>query len=171
MKPSELRKLIRECIKEFLDDFDTPEASQEFAQIHKDSDIKSHNAFVKQYITTALWSSTTGIEPSGGNPLDKEYTVKDIDHQTLIRMAKDAKDFETKYYELYSSGGWDDEQAAHDFWLTRNGHGAGFWDRTEREGYDEEIGKQLTKAAKSYGPYDLMLGSGEYDGLLVGYPP
>lgn len=28
------------------------------------------------------------------------------------------------------SGPWsDDERAGHDFWLTRAGHGAGFWDR------------------------------------------
>lgn len=33
-----------------------------------------------------------------------------------------------------------------DFYLTRNGHGAGFWDR----GYGE-IGRQLTEAAKIYG--------------------
>ena len=33
-----------------------------------------------------------------------------------------------------------------DFYLTRNGHGAGFWDR----GYGD-VGKQLTEAAKVYG--------------------
>lgn len=34
-----------------------------------------------------------------------------------------------------------------DFYLTRNGHGTGFWDR----GYGD-IGRQLTDAAKTYGP-------------------
>lgn len=35
---------------------------------------------------------------------------------------------------------------ATDFWLTRNGHGAGFWDRGAGS-----VGKRLTDAAKSYG--------------------
>jgi hypothetical protein len=169
MKKSQLRQLIRECLKEVLDT-DSPEAARAFAQIHKEKDIEGQSDFVKQYIQTALWSSTTGLEPSGGDPLDKQYTVDDIDHKTLIRMAKDAKDFQDKYGELYEKGGWDDEQAAHDFWLDRNGHGAGFKDR----GYEydaEEIGEELSKAAKSYGPYDLYLGDGAYDGILFGYPP
>ena len=47
----------------------------------------------------------------------------------------------------------DDSQVGHDFWLTRNGHGTGFWDRG--------IGKAgdiLTECAKSYGSLDLYLG-------------
>lgn len=38
------------------------------------------------------------------------------------------------------------EQCGHDFILTRNGHGAGFWDR----GYGA-AGDRLTSAAKAYG--------------------
>lgn len=29
---------------------------------------------------------------------------------------------------------WEPEQVGPDFWLTRNGHGAGFWDRGRPEG-------------------------------------
>lgn len=45
--------------------------------------------------------------------------------------------------------------AGHDLWLTRSGHGTGFWDRGLGE-----LGDRLTEAAKSYGspddhtPYD-----------------
>ena len=169
MNKQSLRKLIKECIQEILDT-DSPEGTKSFAQIYKDNDIKSQSTFVKQYIKTALWSSTTGLEPSGGDPLDKQYSVDDIDHKTILKMAADAKDFQEKYGELYEKGGWDDEQAAHDFWLSRNGHGSGFKDR----GYDynsEEIGNELHKAAKSYGSYDLYLGDGPNDGILFGYPP
>lgn len=38
-------------------------------------------------------------------------------------------------------------QAGHDFWLTRNGHGSGFWDK-EKIYPQSEL---LTKLAESYG--------------------
>lgn len=38
----------------------------------------------------------------------------------------------------------------HDFWLTRNGHGAGFWDRGLGE-----LGDRLTDAAHAYGSVDV----------------
>lgn len=45
-----------------------------------------------------------------------------------------------------------EEQAGGDFWLTRNGHGAGFWERGLGE-----LGTRLTEAAKAYGTSDLYL--------------
>ena len=44
-------------------------------------------------------------------------------------------------------------QAGHDFWLTRNRHGAGFWDR----GLGER-GQRLTDAAHVYGESYLSIG-------------
>jgi hypothetical protein len=38
------------------------------------------------------------------------------------------------------------ESVGHDFWLTRNGHGAGFWDRGLGE-----LGERLSAAARVYG--------------------
>lgn len=49
-----------------------------------------------------------------------------------------------------------DEQAGGDFWLTRNGHGAGFWDRGLGE-----LGERLSKAAKAFGGSDLYIGDNE----------
>jgi len=43
---------------------------------------------------------------------------------------------------------------AHDFWLTRNGHGAGFWDGD----YPKELGNKLTEAAHSFGSCDIYIG-------------
>lgn len=39
-------------------------------------------------------------------------------------------------------------QAGHDFWLTRNGHGAGFWDRPELYGNSCAY---FSKIARSFG--------------------
>ena len=41
---------------------------------------------------------------------------------------------------------------AHDFWLTRNGHGTGFWD-----GDYPETGDRLTELAKKFGECNLYV--------------
>lgn len=46
------------------------------------------------------------------------------------------------------------EHAGHDFWLTRNGHGAGFWDGDWPQPYATE----LTNAAKAFGETSLYIG-------------
>lgn len=55
------------------------------------------------------------------------------------------------------------EGVGHDLWLTRNGHGAGFWDRGlgSFNGYD--IGDSLTIACKTLGSKDAYEGG---DGLI-----
>jgi hypothetical protein len=40
-----------------------------------------------------------------------------------------------------------------DFWLTRNQHGAGFWDRGLGE-----VGERLTEAAHAFGPCETYVG-------------
>jgi hypothetical protein len=44
-------------------------------------------------------------------------------------------------------------RAGHDFWLTRNGHGVGFWDRGLGA-----VGDALSKAAQAYGERNVYLG-------------
>ena len=46
-----------------------------------------------------------------------------------------------------------EDRAGHDFWLTRNGHGAGFWDRGLGD-----LGRRLSDAAEVYGSVDLYPG-------------
>ena len=49
-------------------------------------------------------------------------------------------------------------QVGHDLWLTRNGHGAGFWDRSDDAYGEGPNGEQLkiifTAMAKAMGPHD-----------------
>lgn len=46
----------------------------------------------------------------------------------------------------------DPERLGHDLWLTRNGHGAGFWDRPEI--YGEANAILFTRIAKAMGSHD-----------------
>lgn len=106
------------------------------------------------YAVCALWSSTGDDD----TPLDQDYDIQDIAPETFVKMREDVQDFvEANMRDLVASG-QSDEQIGHDFWLTRNGHGAGFWDRGIGE-----IGNQLTAACKAYGNVDLYVGD---DGLI-----
>ena len=46
------------------------------------------------------------------------------------------------------------ESVGHDFWLTRNGHGAGFWDGD----YEKEIGIKLTELSQQFGECHAYVG-------------
>lgn len=99
------------------------------------------------YITAALWTSTD----DEGNPLDDVYEVSDILGETVASMREDVESFvEGNETDLTQ---WSDEEVGHDFWLTRNGHGTGFWDRGRGT-----VGERLAKAAKMYGESCLYLG-------------
>lgn len=106
--------------------------------------------FTQAYITCALWSSTDNADETGGEPLDANYSQYDIDAPTLKRMQEDCAMFQADNAELLS--GLDSEQSGHDFWLTRNRHGAGFWDRGLGE-----VGTKLTDAAHAWGSLDLYV--------------
>jgi hypothetical protein len=105
------------------------------------------DAFTAAYVEAALWSST-GTE---GVSLDREHDVCDLAPETLAGMVADCASFQEAYGELIAG---EEARAGHDFWLTRNGHGAGFWDGDWPAG----AGKRLTEASHSYGPCELYVG-------------
>lgn len=111
------------------------------------------NEFVQAYIECAIWSSTD----NEGNPLDSSKNADNIAVDTLARMEADCAAFELTYGELIADN---PARAGHDFWLTRNGHGAGFWD-----GDWPEHGDTLTDASHKFGEYSLYIGD---DGSVYG---
>ncbi len=116
--------------------------------------------FLTGYICAALWSSTD----ESGEPLDATHTIADIDPATLAKMRADCEAFiaqnevllkaytvaMTPGNEQFASGA---QNAGHDFWLTRCGHGTGFWDRGL--GF---IGADLTRSCEAFGNVDLYIG-------------
>jgi hypothetical protein len=103
--------------------------------------------FTTQYVETALWSSTD----DKGAPLDGFYTPNEIDPAGLWSMVQDCANFQAAHADDLAE--WDDDsQAGHDYWLTRNRHGAGFWDRGRGA-----LGDRLADAAKADGSCDLYV--------------
>jgi hypothetical protein len=123
------------------------------------------DSFTRAYFETALWASSDNSDDQGGEPLDKNYDVGDIDDATRDKMIADCASFQERFGELI---GGNLELAGHDFWLTRNGAGAGFWDGD----WPEPDATKLTDGAHEYGEFDLYVGDPDEDGetLIYGSP-
>ena len=115
------------------------------------------NAF-PAYLECALWS----ISDDDGY-LDENHNIGDIHRDTRRALLADlqriiaAADKLTPDWRDY----WSVEQFGHDFWLTRNGHGAGFWDQYS-DGRGDEIGEILTRLSGFLGEVDLYIGDHGY---------
>jgi hypothetical protein len=114
----------------------------------KKPDAYDFDAFVTGYLSCAVWTTMD----AEGNPLDDTYSTDDLTRKARAEMRRDCRNFiQHNLIDLQASG-LSADRAGHDFWLTRNGHGAGFWD----EGIGN-IGDRLTAASKPYGSVDLYV--------------
>jgi len=117
------------------------------------------DAFTRSYIETALWSSNDESDDSGGEPMDRNYSADDLAPDTLASIIADCEAFQRDNADDLAP--YKLETAGHDFWLTRNHHGAGYWDGD----YAEPHATRLTDASHAYGNVDLYIGD---DGMIHG---
>ncbi len=111
------------------------------------------DAFVNGYLGCALWSSNDESNEQGGDPMDSNYSISDIAPETREAAVKECASFVWKNRKALRLSGLMPGSAGHDFWLTRNGHGAGYWDRGLGD-----VGDALTDACKPYGEVNLYVG-------------
>lgn len=104
--------------------------------------------FAKGYIECALWCH-------------QEFEGASVAKTSYPAILADCWDFQKANEELLKQSGLTEEQQGHDFWLTRNGHGSGFWDRGLGE-----VGDKLTQACKVFTGRDLWL---DIDGDVNGW--
>jgi len=116
----------------------------------------SISKLVKEYVITLLWSESYEKEGENDRPLDDDFSYKDMSKEALDKIAKDIKAFLDKASDLIDNdeGKYQGNygHAMHDFCLTRNHHGAGFWDG------DWTNGEELTKIAHSFGEMNAYPG-------------
>lgn len=96
-------------------------------------------------------------ECHGDNPELEHATYDDCAPEMLKEISDDCAAFQRDAGGLLT--GLDQEQCGMDFWLTRNGHGAGFQDRGLGD-----VGDKLTALAKNYSSCGLY--RGDYEGQL-----
>lgn len=108
----------------------------------------------KHYLECAIWASTD----EDGEPFDAAFGIEDFSEEALAIAANDCAHFMADNEAALTESGLSQDQIGHDFWLTRNRHGAGFWDR----GLDE-VGRKLTDAAHVWGEVYVYMGD---DGKL-----
>ncbi|MGW0522863.1 hypothetical protein [Crossiella sp. NPDC003009] len=120
--------------------------------------IKELGIFFDGYVEAAFWSSLDWESVRGSEenppPLELNYGMYDLSQDAYFSLYADCLDFFRS--NMVDLDGLNPEKAGHDFWLTRNGHGAGFWDR----GFGER-GERLTAASKVYGECNLYAADGE----------
>ena len=118
------------------------------------------NDVFRAYEYTACWASTTGLTPDGGEGLDDYMAEHDtrISEKGLERLLADVVAFLTEVEEAgLDLTEFDAGQVGHDFWLTRNRHGCGFWDRDDDVYGDAATRDALDAIAKSYRECHLWL--------------
>lgn len=122
---------------------------------------------LEHYIAAALWTNEEELripqDLRDGDMSHTTYGRNDLMESAVEKMRADVTRFVNENHAALSTwcgqGGTSiEQQAGHDFWLTRNDHGCGFW---ESEWGD--VGASLTKAAKGFGTVDLCVEDGQID--------
>lgn len=111
--------------------------------------------FTAAYIAALLWSTN---DPDDETPLDDHFYGRpnEFDPATLEKIKADCDKFLTDNAEDIK----DLEEAGHDFALSRNGHGSGFFDR---DNLSKPSRDRLQTAAENFGEFQLYVGD---DGKL-----
>lgn len=107
----------------------------------------AYKDFFEAYCACAAWTATSddGMVIASGMP-------DEVPEDVRTALEPDARKFYDDNHHLWAfEDGYGDPGAGHDFWLTRNGHGAGFWDRGLKHG------DVLTEKCKPYGGVDVWL--------------
>lgn len=112
------------------------------------------DAFTQGYIE-CMFFTNTGDRADGRL---ESAAFCELSAESLDSIIKDCARFQAENkVALYRAcdGGttYDETQAGHDFWYTRNHHGCGYWDRDLGD-----VGDLLTTAAHKWGEVDLYRG-------------
>lgn len=110
--------------------------------------------FLAGYIECALWADAPINDDGEHDDNAPEPAGAELDRMTAEAGAwfiANRADIDA----AADCSGYSYARAGHDYWLTRNGHGAGFWDRDELPG---DVAARLTAAAERAGTVYLYVG-------------
>jgi len=103
-----------------------------------------------------LWAECDIDEDGNSEPLDRNYTINDIEDKSMEFIIGKYREFKSQYFqeclesvddkELYSDIAC---QFSQDYWLSCNGHGAGFFDSI----WSKEQCQKMQAIARQEGSY------------------
>lgn len=103
------------------------------------------DTIVEHYLIAEVWAAVIYLDEN--TPVEADTIDAPIHDDTVAAARADVLGFlDADVREICERHNIDDEQIGHDFSLTRNHHGAGFWDRGH--GHDGQI---LTEKCRPYG--------------------
>jgi len=105
---------------------------------------REQTVFIDSFFEALFWSEGEAF-------YDLIYT--DLEYGDAEELISDCLGFLSEASTLLARTAMTFESAGHNFLLTRNGHGAGFWDRGLGE-----AGDKLTDKSKVYGNVHLDIG-------------
>jgi hypothetical protein len=101
--------------------------------------LAAHLRDLDQQVDDAVWAYTNAALWTDGDHIEQRtdggsWTPDDLDPATRAALEHEVRNFLTIHRESIAQAraavpGYDGAQIGHDLWLTRNGHGTGFWDR------------------------------------------
>ena len=115
-------------------------------------DAMRKSEFLTAYVEALFFTEVT---PDSDEEM-KEKDAEDVSFSLARQLIHDCAIFEAAHDREIDSAY---ASAGHDFWLTRNGHGAGFWDGD----WPKEEGERMDATSKSFGECEIYAGD---DGLL-----
>jgi len=129
-------------------------------RLTQDVPMDSFSKALGAYAEAAIWSSLD----DEGEPLDHEHFkgVGAFSGEAQAEMKKDLKAFLAWTEHTFPQQRFPVAEIARDFWLTRNGHGTGFWDN-QGKSWDDDAAKTMTDMAKKFGEQHVYVGD---DGRL-----
>lgn len=123
---------------QFILDMGEPAAAKTFNEL---------DSFTQGYVEAMFWTDTGSDHEEEG--LGEDASFAELAPDSLARIVEECRRWQeanaTLLQEAYERD-YSEERAGHDYWLTRNGHGAGFWDREELE--EGKLGDKLSKACE-----------------------
>lgn len=149
-----------------------------------ETETKVPDAAVRSYLETLLWSETlserlaisdgrfVGIYEEGAS-LSEVIDTSDLPPEIWAEARKDLREFAEACLaeggpevDPWDEDDWDPREVAKNLALSRNGHGAGFFDSSWVDAGGREQNNALHQAAKSLGTCGLDLWMDPETGLL-----
>lgn len=139
-------------------------------------EFQALDAFTQAYIEAMFWTSeapgvTTeewqATEDHNEGSIPGDVGFSDLAPEALATIVRQCARFQANmahelaicYRGFHRNGNaYDEASAGHDFWLTRNGHGAGFWDRFESNTAEGEAADRISDACRGTSEMDCYLG-------------